>query len=643
MSPTKVLILGSKEEYSVPAQRLSQLSSREDLELLSDPAFGVIALPLSVALSADGKKHLLSRQTKTPSVQLIVVTPEEAKPQELVECINSFPVFSFADSFIPQKLDSFILSALDRYQSLQQDQKLESLVKERYERLKNFQKELEERVEKRQSFLLEARAKNTVASSRWESLLQATEAIQQAESVGEIESSLSAILAKNMEISFIRIYFRPQDSLFIEQQKHSEKIYAIRRSSLHRNDSGEEKLGSIFFLRKKELPFHKDENDFLQKITEVVSFAIDRLDKLKQTLSFTEQWTATFNAVLDPVIILNENHEVLQSNLAFQKISQGKKQKCYETLFHKTSPCSGCQRGNKFRITNESTKFTYDVFSQSLPKASDETVLFVNQYHEITHQLEMEKTILESAPLAEIGLIGSSIAHELNNPLGGALNFAQLIKIDLSKDNPHYDDILEIENGLYRCRDIIQNLLVFTRSPSSEEWRPVDLKDILARSLKIVEIQSKSMGVEVRITQSEEPIIINAYFGHLAQALQNILAASLQSISEAIGFNKISKGFIEIQLSMEEKYVEIKILDNGLPSEEVTTSPSTPADPSWAAQDSLYPIPKLTNDDSLTAPLTLSLSLARQILHDHHGKLDLEPNARPFRVARIVLPRPEII
>ncbi len=417
-----------------------------------------------------------------------------------------------------------------------------------------------------------------------------------------------------MALVLTRIYFKPQDNLFKEQQK-SHKIYALYQANLLRGDD-DSTLGSIFFLRPKEAPFRRDETDFLQKIAEVVSLAIDRLDKLKQTVSFKEQWEATFNAVIEPVVILNQNYEVLQSNSAFQKSSlAAQKNKCHEALFDRSTPCENCHLGQKFRVTQKnSDQLTYDVFSQPLPSTPDESKLFVNQYHDVTAQIKMEKKIMETARLAEIGTIGSSIAHELNNPLGGMLSFAQLIKLDLSSDHPLYPDVLELENGVRRCRDIVQNLLGFTRNPAAEEWRPVDLREVLSRALKIVELQSRSMGVEIKISQPSHPLMVEGYFGHLSQAVQNILQFTLQNIFETTQTLKNFKGMIEIQLLESTQEAVINILDNSLGSN---------------------PIESQTDKSG-----NLGLSLAKQILHDHNGNLILSQDAKPFRVAKITLPRP---
>jgi nitrogen-specific signal transduction histidine kinase len=607
---SKVFLIGEK-----PSQNLSSIlqfySRISDLPLKNQTPIDVLILPLLVALSDEASKHIHIIHARNPSLQLILIAPQGSAVRDLEDCINKFPIAQIIESVDTMELEGAILIALEETQKLRQNQQLESLVREQSEKLRNMHKELEERVEKRQSFLIEARAKTLQANARWEAVLKATEIIQQAESLGEIESLLTKILSADMNLFSTRIYFQPQDDMFKEQQK-GQKNHSFYRASLSRGED-EASIGSIFFIRSQDLTFRRDETDFLQKIAEVVSLAIDRLDKLKQTVSFKEHWEATFNAVAEPVIILNQKFEVLQSNSSFQKriarsaaAKETEVKKCYESLFQRKTPCENCHLGSKFRVENKGRETsTFEVYSQPLPSTPDEQKLFVNQYHDITEQLKMERKIVESARLAEIGTIGSSIAHELNNPLGGMLSFAQLIQLDLAKDHPLHADVVELENGIRRCKDIVQNLLGFTRNPGAEDFRQLDLREVVDRALKIIELQSRSMGVEIKIKQPTTPVLIEGYFNHLSQAVQNVLYSSLQSISEMNQPTR-SHALIEIQLIESTDLVFMKILDNGPGAEN---------------------------------PVGLGVSLSEQILHEHGGKLEFSQDSKPFRMAKISLPR----
>jgi two-component system, NtrC family, sensor kinase len=615
---SNILFLGDR---TPDGAQLNFSSYSRLIDLPLDPTWkvDVIVIPLLMTLSSDGARFLQFFLTKNPWVQFILIAAPHVSVSDLEECVNKLPIFKILQSIETTTLETTCIEAIEKSQKIRQNLELESLVKDQHEKLKTLYKELEARIEKRQNLLVESREKSIIANSRWLFILKATEVVQQAESLGEIERSLSEVLQKDLNIHSIRIFSNQQALLFKEQQVN-QKRFSIYEAALIRG-SEDLPMGAVFFMRDRNQPFKKDDQDFLRKVSEVVSLAIDRLYKLDQAYALKEHWEATFDAVADPVIILNSNFEILQFNAGLatksgEDISKIKLQKCYKVLFNRNSPCPTCHLGKQFELdyldskNSEKTK-TYKVFSQSIQSLNEEEKLYVNQYHDITAQLRMQAKIIESARMAEIGTIGSSIAHELNNPLGGMLSFTQLIKMDLDKNDPIYPDIAELENGIKRCRDIIQNLLSFTRNSESEIKTQIDIREVISRSLKIIELQSRSAGItlknNVNTNDFPKPIYVEGVLGHLTQALQSVLQISLLDNLKYMRSHKTHKAVVEVRLIKTDSTIQIQVLDNG---------------------------PAIEDRESL------NISIARQILRDHHGNLEFFPDQKPFKIAKISLPNP---
>lgn len=602
---SSTLIIGTSEAPHLSFGPDCALTVREASRNFLSDSYDVVAVPLLSALSEEFKKSYQDFKQKNLFSQLVLIAPQKSDPNDLKSALNFFPVFRISEDFKDPQFESHLMAALEQAQTIKQDSQLESLVREQNEKLKSLYQDLEVRVDKRQNFLLEARRKNYVAQSRWESTREAMMAIHQASSLGEIESHLLQVLQSSLELQSLRVFFRPQDQYF-SKQNQTHNSFAFFQAPLFRD---QEQIGSLFFLRAKGKTFQRDETDFLLRITEAVSLALDRLSKLDQSEMLKEQWQATFNAISDPVSIINDKYEIIQTNQAFLEktgLSQDKvtASKCYQVLFGREAPCVHCNLGSNFRIETQKPKgSSFDVYSHKMQADPLGKKTFVNLYHDMTEQLKMERKILESAKLAELGTIGSSIAHELNNPLGGVLSFVQLIKMDLKKDDPLYEDIVSMEEGVNRCKEIIQNLLGFTRDPSVDEEIDLDLKDVIGRAMKIVELQTKSRGIEVKTFLPKDSAPFRGHLNLLSQAVRNILQTSIDALIE----NKGSHGVIEIRLEAKANDYQIQIIDNGLGSDLSTN---------------------------------LSLSVAGQIIHDHGGNLELFTQAKPLRLAKISLPRP---
>ncbi|AFY03019.1 sensor histidine kinase [Bdellovibrio bacteriovorus] len=571
---------------------------------IQDSTYDVVALSITLILGKKFPEFYEEVKRAHPATQFIAVVPADFSANQLALLHEEFTFLRVMESFQDPDLETHLFSALEEANQRKQDENLALLIREQTAQLKRLQIELEERVQKRTKFLTEARRKLFLTNSRIEGFKRALMAVHEASSVVEIEQLLNDSLAATVQTSWIRLFFHPQDELF-SKQVQSQLSFTQFQVPLFRHH---EKVGSIFFLRAPDHPFSKDESDFLTRVAEAVALALDRIQKLKESESMKEQWEATFNSMSDPVVLIDTNYDIIQSNKALNERLENKEEtsrKCYKVLYNREEPCPGCQRGSNFRVQSRSAARTFEVYSQSLVLDSEKPPVFVNLYHDVTQQLKMERQILESAKMAELGTIGSSIAHELNNPLGGILSFTQLIKMDMDPKHPLYPDVVEMEAGVQRCKEIVQNLLGFTRDPNADREGVLSLKEVCLRALKIVELQTKSQGIEVKLHFPADDIVIRGHLNMLAQALKNILQISIDRVTDRIRHNKDFKALMDIEILTTESGPEILIHDNGTP------------------------------EKSTSMPLGLGLSVASQILRDHEAKLEILPDKTTGNSVRI--------
>jgi signal transduction histidine kinase len=450
---------------------------------------------------------------------------------------------------------------------------------------------------------------------------------------------INEALSGALGLSWTRILFNSQARLNITEGANA-GLVAVHSAALMR---GKETLGVIYFARHAEHPFKRDENGFLGQIADAVALAIDRLTKLEQSETLKHQWEATFDAILDPVSLITDDFTVVRINRRFAERSGAEPEKvigrkCFEALFGRTQPCEGCEvvaKGANFRLKPARTvglsgvqqNAIFDVFSQEIQFKPEGRALFVNMYHDVSAQLRFERQILESAKMAELGTIGSSIAHELNNPLGGMLSFLQLIKMDLKGDEPWFADIDEMEKGARRCRDIVQSLLGFTRKSSPDIVETIDLREVIEQALKITELQTRSMGISVVHDLPIDAVEMRGQFNQMAQALRNFLQNAQEAIAERIKASKDKgtkyPGEIKITLRREASWNVIEILDNG-----------AGFDPLVAEQiyDPMYTTKATGHNPGL------GLTVAQQIIRDHGGSLEISSTKGAGTKAKISLP-----
>ncbi|MDY6857125.1 MAG: PAS domain S-box protein [Thermodesulfobacteriota bacterium] len=82
---------------------------------------------------------------------------------------------------------------------------------------------------------------------------------------------------------------------------------------------------------------------------------------------------------------------------------------------------------------------------------------------DITRHKELERQLLQSQKMEAIGQLTGGIAHDFNNMLSVILGHAELLKTSFPPEDPLLKSVLEIENAGLHSRDIIRQLLAFSR------------------------------------------------------------------------------------------------------------------------------------------------------------------------------------
>lgn len=599
---SEVLIIYSGTQPYAEQSSYPQVPISESLQLLDSNYFHVLVIPVAAWTRPDFTKKINSYLNRNTTTQIVLSDSEKSRPEDVLRVTQQYSINRICDK---KDLEIQLVSALEKARLKQQNLDLERLVKNQNEKLKSLYDELEARVEKRQSFLLESKKKLFLAQARWESLRQATMTVYAARSTAEIESNLLTVLSSTLRADRIRLFYRPHDQVFADQSLSRPDSKTLQAPLFN----GSEAIGSVFFIRENAEPFSRDETEFAIRISEAISLALRRLQAHEHSAWLKEQWQATFNAISDPVALIRTNFEVALSNRAFKNLAADRDgQKCYQQLFQRESPCPQCRFGQTFQIEHQKKNSRLlEVKSERVDFDEHYSELFFHVYKDITEKQQMERKILESARLAELGTIGSSIAHELNNPLGGMLSFTQLLKMDTQPGATDWDDLGALEDGIRRCKDIVENLLSFTRTPTADAEAELDLKDVLLRALKIVELQTKSRGIEVKMLWPAQPLVFKAHMNLLSQAFRNMIQASIDALILKMNESKAFKPVLEIRLSLSGTHFEITLFDNG------------------AGGDHLP---------------SLNIAVATQIIRDYGGEIEVQSPAYRMRLAKISLPRP---
>jgi PAS domain S-box-containing protein len=142
----------------------------------------------------------------------------------------------------------------------------------------------------------------------------------------------------------------------------------------------------------------------------------------------------------------------------------------------------------------------------------------------------LQARLIQSEKMSSLGRMAASVAHEINNPLGGIVVFSCLLLEQTSQDFPGRKKLETIVREASRCRDIVRGLLDFAR-PGEVEHRKADLNAILLAALELLRGQSLFSGVELGLELDPAPVQVVCSSSQLQQAFTNLLVNAAEAMN----------------------------------------------------------------------------------------------------------------
>lgn len=156
--------------------------------------------------------------------------------------------------------------------------------------------------------------------------------------------------------------------------------------------------------------------------------------------------------------------------------------------------------------------------------------------------------------LATIGQLASGVAHELNEPLGSILGFAQLSQKCDNTPEQVIKDLEKIVNASLNARETIRKLLVFARQTPSR-MVPVQLNKIIRECLELLAGRLVKEGITLELRLDENIPEIEADPPQLNQVLVNLIVNSMQAMPNG--------GELAIETTADENSVYLRVEDSG--------------------------------------------------------------------------------
>jgi len=232
-------------------------------------------------------------------------------------------------------------------------------------------------------------------------------------------------------------------------------------------------------------------------------------------------------------------------------------------------------------------------------------------------RLRLQDQLRHADRLATIGQLAAGVSHELNEPLGNILAFAQLAQKQPRLPEQATQDLEKIVTTSLQAREIVKKLMLFARQTPPQK-KQVNLNTIVEEGLYFLESRCRKNGVSIIRHLSDELPEIIADPSQLNQVLVNLVVNSIQAMPTG--------GTLTITTRACENHIVLGIGDNGL----------------GMSPDVLKQIfiPFFTTKD-INEGTGLGLPVVHGIINSHGGTINVESTPGKGSRFEIQLPRAE--
>jgi signal transduction histidine kinase len=295
---------------------------------------------------------------------------------------------------------------------------------------------------------------------------------------------------------------------------------------------------------------------------------------IRNLLDAKNEWERTFDAIVDPVALLDRTGTVRRANLGLARVLDRPMRDLlgqpYAELLGAPGPG---QRDPIAASLADGTARTEEARYARLPGvqqvtvsphrdaagALQELVVILKDVNDIKEQQER---LRQSARLADVGQLAAGMAHEINTPLASiALRAESLLRsakderlqaIDSFKNFPRYLETIGEE--IFRCKKIIGALLEFSRARAPEK-RLTDLNALAEKAAELVghQMKLKQLTISLRLQPQLPPIYADD--GQLRQVLIALLMNALDATPAG--------GHVELETRRDGGMVVLTVADDG--------------------------------------------------------------------------------
>jgi signal transduction histidine kinase len=240
--------------------------------------------------------------------------------------------------------------------------------------------------------------------------------------------------------------------------------------------------------------------------------------------------------------------------------------------------------------------------------------LMVEQLRESREEIErLHRTQMSRAEhLSTLGELATGLAHEIRNPLAGIAGVIEIVGRDLPASSPARAVVKDVRLEIAQINRILTDLLETAR-PRTPEMRASDLNTTVEHAIMLARQQVLSKPIKIELNKSDDLPEVEHDSDQIHQVLLNLLLNAVQAIE--------GEGTVQVDIKQDHDVAAVTVTDTGR----------------GIAPEYLPSIfrPFFTTKGNGTG---LGLSLARRIVEEHRGRIEVTSEVGKGTTFRVLLP-----
>jgi PAS domain S-box-containing protein len=248
--------------------------------------------------------------------------------------------------------------------------------------------------------------------------------------------------------------------------------------------------------------------------------------------------------------LIDRDHRILKVNETFAKLSGVPADEAVGCLCHEVFSGDLCHSPRcpltriaagaeevEFELDKQrrdGTQITCVLTARPFREDDGELLGIVESFRDITQTKAARDAAIRSEQLAALGELAAGVAHEINNPINGIINYGQLLMSKEREPAVVSDVAGQIVREGHRVADIVASLLTFARG-DQRQVEVIDLKDVLHDTLTLTSNQLRKDGIHLEVEVPDDLPPVACIPQQIQQVFLNVLNNSRYALNERHG------------------------------------------------------------------------------------------------------------